>query len=140
MRIKESGDLCGVASIAMLLQWCGITASFNDIYRGLLISDAYVKGTGTYLQYAVKLYPHKLHYLRYMPTTLMRLLLANRYCIVASVNEDAGSGGHIVFICGGDKQMIYYYDPNKNEEQKSMSYKEWSRKSNKRAIIMKAHS
>lgn len=135
MQIKDVDELCGVASVAMLLEWCGEDRSFMDVYSHMKLSGSYVKGIGTYLQLTTKTFP-ELRYLRYVPTWLVRVLLTLGYCMAASMRKPDGTN-HIIFICGKDQQGICYYDPNGDEKQKHMSYKSWSEVSNRRSVILK---
>lgn len=135
MEIKDVDELCGVASVTMLFEWCGEDRAFKDIYSRMAISGSYVKGEGTYLRLTARAFP-KLRYLRYAPTGLLRVLLALGYCMAASIKKTDDTN-HIIFVCGKDHQKIYYYDPNRDEKQKSMSYRDWNAVSNRRVVILK---
>lgn len=138
LHITNSDELCGVASITMLLHWCGSAESFADIFQRMKALDAFVVGKGTYLQRAVKLSP-RLRYIRYMPLSLLKFFTDHHYGIAASIKKQDGTN-HIVFIYNSDRQHVYYFDPNMPSAQQTLSRTEWRRVSNKRAIIMKAKS
>jgi len=134
-QITNVDELCGVVSIAMLLQWCGYDAPFRKILKEMESSGAYVEGAGTYLGRTAKIFDN-MHYIRYTPSLLMYLLSAGgKYAFAASIKRDDSS--HIVFVYKYDRSRVYYYDPNLADSAQTMSHKKWNEVSNKRAAILR---
>jgi len=130
-------ELCGVASVTMLLRWNGQDIPLSRVLDKMSSSGAYEEGAGTYLRRTAKIFD-SMHYLHRTPYLLMYLLnVVGNYAFIASIKRK-NDGNHIVFVYKCNRTHVYYYDPNLTEVAQLMSHKEWNKVSNGRAVALKA--
>ena len=138
---ENIAELCGPASIAMLLESTGHGLSMEEVVRKMKQCQAFLPGVGTVLARVPSCFSAKITYLRYVPTWLLRFLLWRGYVCVHSVQHKDRPGGHIVFIYGYRQGSLKIYDPNKDElEPDLVPLREWRHRSNRRAVFAREDS
>ena len=132
----EVSELCGPASVAMMLQYTDTPSSLADILQKMQQGDAFIPGTGTILGRVPASVDRRIRFIGYAPAFLVAWLLRNGFVGAASITRPEGS--HIIFINHCDeKGNFHYYDANTSANPHVMSYETWKEVSNKRIIVVR---
>lgn len=134
----DIGELCGPASVAMLLEAGGHRLSIQEVVSTMRRREAFIAGVGTILSRVPRCFEARLFYLPYVPMWLLRLLLRRGYSCAHSIKHQMDMGGHIVFVYAYRNGAVYMYDPNNNTPEPTVvTAKDWHWSSNRRAVFMK---
>lgn len=130
----DASELCGPASIVMMLQYTGSTLSFEEALHLMKQSGALVPSVGTILQRVPHSFRLPMRFLRPLPSFALLWLLRRKFVAVTSIA--AATGNHIVFVTGCDATHVFYYDPNSTPNRHSMPFRTWKAVFNKRAVVI----
>lgn len=131
-------ELCGPASIAMLLTMSGTSISVQEVVEKMEHGGAFVRGVGTILGKAPACFDAPLRYLPYIPTWLLTVLLKLNFGIAHSVKRGESGAGHIVCVYAYKDGMIYFCDPNQDDDNpRSVAAKEWRTLSKRRGLVIR---
>lgn len=131
-------EVCGPASVAMLLDAAGHDFSMQEVVRRMRYNQAFIPEVGTVLSRTPRCFSLRLFYVPYVPLWLLRLLLLTGYACAHSVKRSSGLGNHIIFVESYRQGVVHAYDPNLNSTESTLiSAKEWRLYSNHRAVFLK---
>lgn len=135
---KDAEELCGPASVAMLLDMGGDPSSIRDVVKAMEQHGAFVQGIGTILAKVARCFSGSLTYMPLLPVWLLVAMLKRGFGFAHSIKQSSGSAGHIVCVSGYRDGLIYFYDPNQNTDApRKVSIGEWRKLSNRRAVAMR---
>lgn len=134
---KAAEEFCGPASVAMALDLVERQVSVCEVTDAMNQGGAFVEGKGTVLSRVPRCFPGFV-YLPFIPTWLLISLLKMGVVCVHSVKRDDNGTGHIVCVSGYKDGMIYFYDPNKDDEApQRLTARQWGKISNRRAATIR---
>lgn len=135
---QDAEELCGPASVAMLLQAGGSDMTVQEIVGTMKQQQAFIPGIGTVLARVPHCFRTALTYVPYVPVWLLVMILGRGYGCAHSIKQGADDSGHIVFVYAAKGGLIRFYDPNRDDDAPAaVPVGEWRKMSNHRAVFMK---
>lgn len=132
-------ELCGPASITMLLEMKGYSLSLQEVVHTMSRYKAFVPGVGVVLSRVPRCFQVKLIYMPYVPTWLLKILLQQGYVGAHSVKNRRDLGGHIVLVYAYKDEVLHTCDPNSsNTEPVFVDIEDWRQYSNHRAVFLRS--
>ncbi len=143
LKLKQQGfgeaaeEYCGPASIAMLLGMAGVPTSVQVVVDKMSQSAAFIEGKGTVLSRVSECF-RQFTYLPILPTWLLVGLLKMNFAVAHSIKRDKSGAGHIVCVCAYEHRMIYFFDPNRDDDTpRSVTVRQWRKLSNRRGLAIR---